>query len=89
MLRDRHDVMSYGNPNPVDPDIVVEIINSSTEFKWRLKMGGQESPWFTSYESILSHTFPNGQTWFLATAYWGGTFPELVPFQIKPAGGEK
>jgi len=81
---ERHDIKSFGNLDG-GHDIQLEIIDNEKEFKWQLKMGNEVSRFFSCYESILSHKFSNGSIWYVATAYWEGTFPEFVPFTINPA----
>lgn len=60
----------------------LEVINTEQEFKWRLTMNNEVSPWFTCYESINHYTFSDGATWYVAMPYWTGVFPIETPFQL-------
>jgi hypothetical protein len=62
--------------------VIGEVIDSSTEFKWRLTRGAESSIWERYYEGVLVHTFKNGETWAYATDYWSGVLPVYTPFQI-------
>lgn len=59
-----------------------EFSDTIDGLKWRLKKGTESSPWYRLYEGILTYTFKDGTKWGLVTAYWDGTLPAEVPFQI-------
>jgi len=59
--------------------VSIEVQNDSVRFAWRLRVGAAVSHWTTHYQGILSF-----EGWFVATAYWKGVFPEMVPFKVQP-----
>lgn len=62
--------------------VKAQFVNTTKEFKWRIVRGKEKSRWSKCYDSLLAHKFKNGETWCLATAYWDGSFPIEVPFQV-------
>jgi hypothetical protein len=62
--------------------VELEVINTEKEFKWRLKKDKEYSPFTSQYDGILSHTFINGETFYVAMGYWEGVLPIEKPFKI-------
>jgi hypothetical protein len=60
--------------------VIVEIQEGDTTLAWRLVVNKERSPVFSDYSGI-----PNFKGYFIATAYWKGTFPEMHPFRIEKA----
>jgi hypothetical protein len=67
----------------VTPEL--EVVNTPSESKWRLRMGEEEGHWTTHYRGIYAHTFNNGETWYVVIDYWNGTLRTERPFQITYA----
>lgn len=72
MTLDRRHFHDRDNGNTIE----VEIEDSAERFRWRMAVNGVWSDWSQHYQGILAHAGYN-----LATAYWGGVFPEFVPFK--------
>lgn len=67
------------------PILRVNISDTPEGFGWQLEVINkfnevESSPWHRSYQTILS--FKN---WMVASAFWNGIFPEMVPFDITPS----
>jgi hypothetical protein len=71
--------------------VKVEVINQPTQFKFRLvgEMLGVKGrvlkTEFSRWQNrgILSHKFEiNGETWFVCSSEWEGTFEPFVPFTL-------
>ena len=60
----------------------LEVIDNETEFKIRLVLGEEVSPWFKHYSSVHTHRFANGELWGVATQYYEGVLPTETPFLI-------
>lgn len=60
--------------------IRVRIWNKKTGFWWQLEVNGSKSQVYSYYPGILEH-----KGYCITSAYWGGTFPEFVPFKISTA----
>jgi hypothetical protein len=58
----------------------VHVWNTLDGFRWRLVVNGDIGNSTSYYDGVYCH-----KGWHLATAYWGGTFSEFVPFQISEA----
>ncbi len=65
----------------MNKNVTVEVADTKTIFKWRLKYEKEHSEWTSDYSGLLVHTFNNGEKWGVVTGYWG-TLPEFTPFQI-------
>ena len=68
--------------------IIVEIIDSKEELKWRLCQEVNSkivkwTPWTKYYEGILTIELDNGELWGYATDYWNGVLPTEIPFSIQ------
>lgn len=60
-----------------DEKVTIEVINSSTEFKWRLSIGKTSTLWTSHYSgicSIPSQKYPTRHYIYLME-YWNGTLP--------------
>ena len=57
--------------------VTVEIIDTEKEFKWRLIVNDNASPWTTYFQGILVF-----MGYGVATDYWNGAFEAMKPFKI-------
>lgn len=62
--------------------VEVEFVDDEQSTKWRLIVDGNASDFSGYYSGILVH-----KGFGLATAYWEGTLPSLVPFKITVPDG--
>lgn len=61
-----------------DDRITVQIQDNMDSFRWRMKVNeGEMSSSYGLYIGMLGH-----DGYCVGTAYWGGTFPEFIPFKI-------
>ena len=62
--------------------IIVEIIDTAKEHKWRMGYRNTFTEWTSHYEGLLVLEMDNGEKWGYATAYWDGVLPIEIPFSI-------
>lgn len=59
-------------------NVEIEVQNDTVRFAWRLVINGIDaSHWTTHYQGLLEH-----RGWFVATAYWEGILPVMIPFKV-------
>ena len=64
--------------------VVVEVINTTTNFEWRMTIGKYSTGWTRHYEEVLVLRSPKTDCVYgYATDYWLGTLPTETIFKIE------
>lgn len=64
--------------------VLVEIINTTTKFQWRMRIGKYTTNWTRYNEGVLTMRSPKTDNLYAyATDYWLGTLPTETIFKIS------